>query len=50
MAAEIKKSTGVDATLTPGSGGVFDVMVDEEDDLLQEVGRPFPRWLRSSGC
>jgi len=28
LAAEIKQSRGVDATLVPGSGGVFDVVVD----------------------
>ena len=30
MAAEIKQSRGVDATLVPGSGGVFDVVLDGE--------------------
>lgn len=28
MAAELKKQLGVSATLTAGSGGVFDVTVD----------------------
>jgi selenoprotein W-related protein len=28
LAAELKKHLGVDSTLIPGSGGVFDVTVD----------------------
>jgi selenoprotein W-related protein len=28
LAAELKQQLGVTATLTPGSGGVFDVTVD----------------------
>ncbi len=29
MAAEIKKATGIDATLEKGSGGIFDVYRDD---------------------
>lgn len=42
MAAELKQTLGVDATLTPGSGGVFDVMVDGKTIFSKkQVGR-FP--------
>ena len=49
MAAEIKRSTGVDATLTPGSGGVFDVMVDGKTIFSKKsVGR-FPEVVEILG-
>lgn len=42
MAAELKKNFGVDTTLTPGSGGVFDVIVDGKTVFSKKsVGR-FP--------
>lgn len=42
MAAELKKALGVDAKLTPGSGGVFDVYADGKTIFSKkQVGR-FP--------
>lgn len=49
MAAELKKHLGVDATLTPGSGGVFDVMVDGKTIFSKkQVGR-FPESVEILG-
>ena len=42
MAAEIKKHTGVDPTLTAGSGGVFDVMVDGKTVFSKKAVGRFP--------
>jgi selenoprotein W-related protein len=42
LAAELKKSRGIDATLTKGSGGVLDVVVDGQLIFSKkQVGR-FP--------
>ena len=42
MAAELKKNLGADTTLTPGSSGVFDVIVDGKTVFSKkQVGR-FP--------
>ena len=49
MAAELKKHLGVDATLTPGSGGVFEVMVDGKTIFSKkQVGR-FPESVEILG-
>lgn len=42
MAADIKKHTGVEPELIPGSGGIFDVVVDGKKIFSKhDVGR-FP--------
>jgi selenoprotein W-related protein len=42
LAAELKKNLGANTTLTPGSGGVFDVIVDGKTVFSKKsVGR-FP--------
>ena len=42
MAAEIKKQVGVDSQLVRGSGGIFDVLVDNKKIFSKkDVGR-FP--------
>jgi selT/selW/selH-like putative selenoprotein len=49
LAAELKKHLGVDATLTAGSGGVFDVMVDGKTIFSKkQVGR-FPEAVEILG-
>jgi selT/selW/selH-like putative selenoprotein len=43
LAAELKQHLGLDATLTPGHGGVFDVVVDGKTIFSKKsIGR-FPR-------
>ena len=49
MAAELKKQLDVDATMTPGSGGVFDVMLDGKTIFSKkQVGR-FPETVEILG-
>jgi selenoprotein W-related protein len=42
LAAELKKNLGVDATLTAGGGGVFDVMVDGKTIFSKKAVGRFP--------
>ena len=42
MAAELKEHLGVEATLIPGSGGVFDVTVDGKLIFSKKAAGRFP--------
>ncbi|GAB4159792.1 MAG: hypothetical protein Tsb009_37090 [Planctomycetaceae bacterium] len=42
MAEDIKKHTGIEAELIPGSGGVFDVAVDGETIFSKHEADRFP--------
>lgn len=42
LAAELKAGFGVDATLIPGSGGVFEVVVDGKKVFSKSVTGRFP--------
>jgi len=42
LAAELKQNLGVDATLTAGSGGVFDVIVDGKTIFSKKAVGRFP--------
>ena len=42
MAAELKAAHGADATLTEGSGGIFDVTIDGELIYSKEKTGRFP--------
>jgi len=42
LAAEIKQHRGIDSTLTPGSGGEFEVSVDDRLVFSKKQERRFP--------
>jgi selenoprotein W-related protein len=42
LAAELKQRLGVDATLTPGSGGIFEVRVDDKVVFSKKLAGRFP--------
>ena len=42
MSAEIKKATGIEATLVGGSGGIFEIRQDREILWKKERGGSFP--------
>jgi len=43
LAAELKEHLGIEATLVPGSGGVFDVTVDGNSIFSKKAAGRFPR-------
>jgi len=43
LAAELKQHFGVDTTLTAGSGGVFDVIVDGKTVFSKKAVGRFPQ-------
>jgi selenoprotein W-related protein len=49
LAAELKKDLGVDATLTPGSGGVFDVIADGKTIFSKKQVERFPEVVEILG-
>jgi selenoprotein W-related protein len=42
LAAALKKNLGVDSTLTAGSGGIFDVIVDGKTIFSKKAVGRFP--------